>query len=65
MEPVYRVLRREPGTPQVERVDRLHLLSVAEREEARRERERKREDKRRAVPKPAPKDRQGGVDYTA
>lgn len=63
--PIYRIVPGETGTPRVDRVDRPRLLTPAEREEARRRREEKREQKRRPVSKSPPKDRQGGVDYSA
>jgi hypothetical protein len=66
MEQIYRVVRREPGTPAVERVEPVRrLLSPAEREAARREREEKRERKRANTPKKPPQDPRGGVDYSA
>jgi hypothetical protein len=62
MEPIYRVVRREPGTPAVERVDQVRLLSPSEREQARRERE----ERRAKVAKRAPaKEPREGVDYSA
>ena len=67
MEPIYRVLPGETGTPRVERLDRVErtrLLTPEEREQARRQREGKREERRKAAPKNPPKDRQGGVDYS-
>jgi hypothetical protein len=69
MDPIYRVIRREPGAPPVERVDKLRLLSPAEREEARRRREEKRrevEERERSARKDSqnpPQDRRGGTDY--
>ena len=65
MEPIYRILPGETGTARVERVDALHLLTPAEREEARRRREEKREERRKSAPKPPPKEPRRGVDYTA
>jgi len=66
MEPIYRILPGETGTARVERVDALHLLTPAEREEARRRREEKRERNRSAAaPKKPAQDRRGGVDYSA
>ena len=69
MDPIYRVMRRDPSTGRVERVDQLRLLSPAEREEARRQREEKRrevEERERSAkrpPKKSPQDRGGGTDY--
>jgi hypothetical protein len=69
MEPIYRVTRREPGVPPVERVDKPRLLSPAEREEARRRREEKRrevEERERSAKRLSrnpPQDRRGGTDY--
>jgi hypothetical protein len=69
MEPIYRVMRRDPSTGRVERVDQLRLLSPAEREEARRQREEKRrevEERERSEKRPlrkSPQDRGGGTDY--
>ena len=69
MEPIYRVMRRDPSTGRVERVDQLRLLSAAEREEARRQREEKRrevEERERSEKRPprkSPQDRGGGTDY--
>jgi len=69
MDPIYRVMRRDPSTGRVERVDQLRLLSPAEREEARRQREEKRrelEERERSAQRPprkSPQDRGGGTDY--
>lgn len=67
MDPIYRVTRREPGAPPVEPVDRLRLLSPAEREEARRKREEKRrEAAARSAKRPAkksPQDPGSRTDY--
>ena len=69
MEPVYRVMRRDPATGRIERVDKPRLLSPAEREEARRKREEKRrevEERERSAQRPPtnpPQDRRGGTDY--
>lgn len=55
MDPIYRVIRRDPATGAVERVDKPRLLSPAEREEARRQREEKRrevEERERSAKKP-------------
>lgn len=66
MEPIYRIIPGETGTPRVERVDQLRLLTPAEREEARRKREERRNQKRKpAAPKSPPKERRNGVDYSA
>ena len=69
MDPIYRVLRRDPSTGRVERVDQTRLLSPAEREEARRLREEKRrelEERKRSAKRPSQKstqERRGGTDY--
>ena len=69
MDPIYRVMRRDPSTGRIERVDQLRLLSPAEREEARRQREEKRrevEERERSAkrpPKKSPQERRGGTDY--
>jgi len=58
MEPIYRVQRREPGAEPVQRVERLRLLTPAEREQANKDREKK----RRRIAK-RPQDSPGGADY--
>ena len=66
MDPIYRVLRRDPNTGAVERVDRLRLLSPAEREEARRRREEKRrelEESAREPSRKSPQEPGSGTDY--
>lgn len=68
MEPIYRVIRRDPSTGAVERVDKPRLLSPAEREEARRQREEKRREveersAKRQSPKKSPQDPGRGTDY--
>jgi hypothetical protein len=69
MEPIYRVMRRDPATGRIERVDKARLLSPGEREEARREREEKRrevEERKRSAQRPPqnpPQERRGGTDY--
>ncbi len=71
MDPIYRVLRRDPVTGQVERIDKPRLLSPAEREQARREREEKRREVQersarrhpRERPKNPPQEPGGRTDY--
>ena len=67
MEPIYRVIRRDPSTGAVERVDKPRLLSPAEREEARRRREEKRreveEKSARRPPKKSPQEPGSRTDY--
>jgi hypothetical protein len=64
MDPIYRVVRRDPSTGAVERVDRPRLLSPAEREEARRRREEKRREKsEREPPRNPPQEPGRGTDY--
>jgi hypothetical protein len=67
MDPIYRVMRRDPATGRIERVDAPRLLSPSEREEARRQREEKRREveersaKRHSRKSPQEPDR--GTDY--
>ncbi|MBE2316907.1 hypothetical protein DVA67_013070 [Solirubrobacter sp. CPCC 204708] len=67
MDPIYRVIRRDPSTGAIERVDKPRLLSPAEREEARRQREEKRrevdERSARRPPKKSPQEPRRGTDY--
>ena len=58
--PVYRVERLGPGAEPVTRVVPMHLLTPAEREQAKKEREKKRKEVAKKKP---PQERHGGADY--
>jgi hypothetical protein len=60
LDPIYRVQRREPGAEPITRVGSLHLLTPAEREQAKQDREKKRKQLAKKRP---PQVRQGGADY--
>jgi hypothetical protein len=64
-QPLPPISRRETALRRVEAVERLHLLTPGEREEARLERERKRTRKRdEEAKKPAAQVEHGHADYT-